>query len=81
MFVPQGTYFATVDIRPVSDLPGDAFCRQLPERCGVVAVPSSVFYGDPATGEHLVRFAFCKRLDVLEEAATRLAGLGGVAPS
>ena len=81
VFVPQGTYFATVDIRPVSDLPGDAFCRQLPERCGVVAVPSSVFYGDPVTGDHLVRFAFCKRLDVLEEAATRLAGLGGVAPS
>ena len=45
------------------------------------AVPSSVFYGDPATGDHLVRFAFCKRLDVLEEAATRLAGLGRVAPS
>ena len=60
---------------------GDAFCRQLPERCGVVAVPSSVFYEDPATGDHLVRFAFCKRLEVLEEAATRLASLGRVGPS
>ena len=52
---------------------GLEFCRSLPERCGVVAVPSSVFYEDPATGRHLVRFAFCKRIEVLTEAAERLA--------
>lgn len=75
VFVPQGTYFATVDIRPVGGTDGLEFCRSLPERCGVVAVPSSVFYEDPATGRHLVRFAFCKRTGVLTEAAERLAGL------
>ena len=41
----------------------------------MVAVPSSVFYEDPATGRHLVRFAFCKRTEVLAEAAERLANL------
>jgi N-succinyldiaminopimelate aminotransferase len=76
VFVPQGTYFATVDIRPVGGGDGLEFCRALPERCGVVAVPSSVFYEDPATGRHLVRFAFCKRTEVLAEAAARLAALG-----
>jgi N-succinyldiaminopimelate aminotransferase len=75
VFVPQGTYFATVDIRPVGGTDGLEFCRSLPERCGVVAVPSSVFYEDPTTGRHLVRFAFCKRTEVLTEAAERLAGL------
>jgi N-succinyldiaminopimelate aminotransferase len=75
VFVPQGTYFATVDIRPVGGTDGLEFCRSLPERCGVVAVPSSVFYDDPTTGQHLVRFAFCKRTEVLSEAAERLATL------
>jgi N-succinyldiaminopimelate aminotransferase len=75
VFVPQGTYFATVDIRSVGGDDGLEFCRSLPQRCGVVAVPSSVFYEDPATGRHLVRFAFCKRTEVLTEAAERLAGL------
>ena len=75
VFVPEGTYFATVDIRPVGGRDGLEFCRSLPERCGVVAVPSSVFYEDPATGQHLVRFAFCKRTEVLTEAVERLASL------
>jgi N-succinyldiaminopimelate aminotransferase len=75
VFVPQGTYFATVDIRSVGGDDGLEFCRSLPERCGVVAVPSSVFYEDPSTGRHLVRFAFCKRAEVLAEAAERLASL------
>ena len=65
MISPEATYFATVDIRPVQpDGDGLAFCRSLPERAGVVAVPNRVFY-DPAhahLGRHLVRFAFCKRL-------------------
>ncbi|MEO7570941.1 MAG: pyridoxal phosphate-dependent aminotransferase [Acidimicrobiales bacterium] len=75
VFVPQGTYFATVDIRPLGGTDGLEFCRSLPDRCGVVAVPSSVFYEDPADGRHLVRFAFCKRTEVLAEAAERLAAL------
>ncbi|HSP28822.1 MAG TPA: aminotransferase, partial [Ilumatobacteraceae bacterium] len=66
-------YFTTVDIRPlVADGDGMAFCRSLPERCGVVAVPNEVFYARPEHGRHLVRFACCKRLEVIDEAVERL---------
>ena len=72
---PEATYFATVDVRGVQpDGDGLAFCRSLPERAGVVAVPTVVFY-DPAhahLGRHLVRFAFCKSDAVLAEAVQRL---------
>ena len=74
---PDGTYFVTVDLTSVGESDGAAFCRSLPDRCGVVAVPNSVFYLDPARGRHLVRFAFCKQESVLEEAASRLATLSG----
>jgi N-succinyldiaminopimelate aminotransferase len=72
---PAGTYFATADIRPLGFDDGIAFCLSLPERCGVVAVPSAVFYEHPERGRHLVRFAFCKRDEVLTEALSRLEGL------
>ena len=78
VFRPQGTYFVTVDIRPLRpDGDGMAFCRELPGRAGVVAVPNQVFYADPAAGRHLVRFSFAKRPEVLREAAARLGKLGG----
>ena len=54
---------------------GLAFCRALPERCGVVAVPNVVFYDDKDAGRSLVRFTFCKRPEVLDEAIARLATL------
>nr|BFD83652.1 pyridoxal phosphate-dependent aminotransferase [Streptomyces sp. Xyl84] len=69
---PQGTYFITTDISPFGEKDAYAFCRALPERCGVVAVPSSVFYDDPHAGRTQVRFAFCKKDEVLQEAADRL---------
>lgn len=72
---PAGTYFATVDLRPLGETDGVAFCRSLPERCGVVAIPSGVFYEVPARGAHFVRFTFCKRDEVLQEAVARLKGL------
>jgi N-succinyldiaminopimelate aminotransferase len=76
VFHPQATYFVTVDIRPLrADGDGYAFCRELPELCRVVAIPNEVFYTDRRRGRHLVRFAFSKRLDVLDEAVTRLKGL------
>ncbi len=75
VFQPKGTYFVTVDIAAFGEHDGMAFCRSLPERCGVVAVPNVVFYDDKAAGASLVRFAFCKRLDVLDEAVSRLKGL------
>jgi N-succinyldiaminopimelate aminotransferase len=73
---PMATYFAMTDIRALGDEDAVEFCRRLPERCGVVAVPASVFYEDPETGRSLVRFAFCKRLEVIEEAVQGLQGLG-----
>jgi len=70
-----GTYFVTVDIRVLGEHDGLAFCRSLPDRCGVVAVPSVVFYDDKEAGDPLVRFACCKRLDVIDEAVDRLRTL------
>jgi N-succinyldiaminopimelate aminotransferase len=66
---PAGTYFANVD----AGREGAAFCRELVERAGVVAIPTSVFYDDEDAGRNLVRFAFCKRPEVIDEAARRLA--------
>jgi N-succinyldiaminopimelate aminotransferase len=76
VYRPAGTYFATADIRSLGEEDGRAFCLALPERVGVVAVPSVVFYDDKDAGRSLVRFAFCKRDDVIDEAAARLARLG-----
>ena len=79
-YEPEATYFTTVDIRPVRpDGDGIAFCLELPERIGVVAVPNQVFYANPEHGRHLVRFACCKQLDVIDAAVERLARLGGSA--
>jgi N-succinyldiaminopimelate aminotransferase len=68
---PAGTYFVNADVG------GDAvaFCAALPERCGVVAIPTSVFYDDKSAAPTLARFAFCKRREVIGEAASRLAAL------
>ncbi len=72
---PQGTYFVVADIRPLGGTDGMAFCRRLPDRCGVVAVPQQVFYADAAAGAHYVRFAFCKRDAVIDQAVDRLSGM------
>ena len=76
VYRPAGTYFVTADVRPLGFDDGMALCRKLPELCGVVAVPSVVFYDNGDEGRHLVRFAFCKRPEVLDEAVERLAKLG-----
>ncbi|MFF7472625.1 pyridoxal phosphate-dependent aminotransferase [Streptomyces sp. NPDC008092] len=70
-----GTYFITTDIRPLGETDGFAFCRSLPERAGVVAIPNAVFYDHREAGAPFVRFAFCKRAEVLKEAAERLRQL------
>jgi N-succinyldiaminopimelate aminotransferase len=72
---PAGTYFVTADIRSLGEQDGRAFCLALPERAGVVAVPTVVFYDDEEAGRPLVRFAFCKRDEVIDEAARRLSRL------
>ncbi|MFE6052094.1 pyridoxal phosphate-dependent aminotransferase [Kitasatospora sp. NPDC056446] len=74
-FTPEGTYFVTTDITPLGEKDGIEFCRALPERCGVVAIPNAVFYDNTAAGQSLVRFTFCKKDEVLREAVARLQRL------
>ncbi|WP_426403838.1 pyridoxal phosphate-dependent aminotransferase [Streptomyces sp. R-07] len=75
VYRPAGTYFVTTDIRPLGATDGFDFCRSLPERAGVVAIPNAVFYDHREAGAPFVRFAFCKQTEVLEEAVSRLKAL------
>jgi N-succinyldiaminopimelate aminotransferase len=75
VFPSHGTFFLTTDITPLADEDGYAFCLELPKRCGLVAIPSSVFYDDKDAGRHLVRWMFSKRSEVLEDAVERLGQL------
>ncbi len=75
VYRPAATYFATTDIASIGEQDGYKFCLSLPERCGVVAIPSSVFYADATSGASLVRWAFCKQSHVLNEAIVRLTAL------
>lgn len=72
VFASHGTYFITTDISPLGQQDGLQFCRALPRQCGVVAIPNAVFYDDATAGRSQVRFAFCKKDEVLAEAAARL---------
>ena len=75
----SGTYFLCADPRPLGYHDSTAFCADLPQRVGVAAIPMTAFC-DPAAAhaeqwKHLVRFAFCKRDDTLDEAIRRLQTL------
>ncbi len=72
---PQGGYFTVADATALGGSDAAAFCRALPERAGVVAIPLSAFVSPANRADYagLVRFAACKRIEVLEEAASRLA--------
>ncbi|REE99642.1 pyridoxal phosphate-dependent aminotransferase [Thermomonospora umbrina] len=72
---PQGTYFVQADIRPLGFADGLELARALPEKAGVVAVPTQVFYDHAEAGAPFLRFAFCKRDPVIDEAVDRLAAL------
>ncbi len=72
---PSGTYFVQTDIRPLGFTDGMDLARRLPELAGVVAIPTQVFYEHPERGTHFVRFAFCKKDEVIDEAVTRLKRL------
>lgn len=71
----HGTFFLTTDISALTDDDPYTFCLSLPRRCGVVAIPSTVFYDDKEAGAHHVRWMFSKRHEVLEDAVERLARL------
>lgn len=72
VIVPQGTYFITTDVRPLGYESGLDFCRELPARAGVVAIPHEVFCDDQGIGRPFVRWAFCKQPDVLQTAVQRM---------
>jgi N-succinyldiaminopimelate aminotransferase len=74
---PAGTYFVVADAAALGATDGLEFCRELPGLCGVVGVPVSVFHDDVDAARTLVRFAFCKKDEVLAEAASRLSTLRG----
>ncbi|MFJ4173830.1 aminotransferase class I/II-fold pyridoxal phosphate-dependent enzyme [Microbacterium sp. NPDC089696] len=75
VFAPQGGYFTVADASALGGTDAADFCRTLPERAGVVAIPLTAFVSAQNRGDYagLVRFAACKRVEVLEEAAARLA--------
>jgi N-succinyldiaminopimelate aminotransferase len=79
VYESHATYFVITGIDGLGSSDGAQFCRDLPQRCGVVGVPASAFYDDPRAPRPLVRFAFCKQPTVLDEAVSRLAGLRGSA--
>ena len=77
VYQPHGTYFVTADVRPLGYQDGVEFCRGLPDRAGVVAIPTAIFYDHPEAARSHVRFAFCKQPEVLTEALRRLSRLTG----
>jgi len=74
--VPKGAYYILADFTPIWEGDDRSFVHHLIDHCGVAAIPPSSFYtAAPAEGQKLVRFAFCKRIDTLKQAAERLAGI------
>ncbi len=71
--IPEGTYFAMTDVAHLGWADGLEFCETLPSRAGVVAIPAQAFH-DSDAGRHLVRWAFCKEPDVIEDGLRRLRG-------
>jgi aspartate/methionine/tyrosine aminotransferase len=74
---PEGAYYILADFSALSELPDDQFARWLAADVGVASVPGSSFFSRSEMGRALVRFAFCKSLDVLNAAADRLATCSG----
>ena len=79
-FATAGTYFINADARPLGFDDAMALCERLPLEAGVVAIPMSAFTADPERLRSLVRFAFCKREEVLREAVASGSGLGEASP-
>ncbi|AHH15495.1 aminotransferase [Nocardia nova SH22a] len=77
----DATYFVCADISPLTSADALTFCRELPERLGVAAVPLSVFADDRPSWDRLIRFAFCKKDETLDEAVRRLHAAHGAARS
>ena len=76
VLLPEAGYFVITDISRLEAGDGVEFCRELPARAGVAAIPAAAFYDNKTAARHLVRFAFCKRPEVLAEALGKLAAAG-----
>ncbi|HLB55427.1 MAG TPA: aminotransferase class I/II-fold pyridoxal phosphate-dependent enzyme [Gemmatimonadales bacterium] len=72
---PEGAYYILADFSGLSDLPAPEFARWLTIEGGVATVPGTSFFSRPEDGIRFTRFAFCKTLDLLREAAARLHAL------
>lgn len=74
---PQGSYFIVADAAPLGFADAAAFCRRLPELAGVVAIPITAFVHPQNSSDYasLVRFAFCKKQELLELASAQLANI------
>lgn len=69
---PEGAYYILADFSALSDKDDTEFSVWLTQEIGVAPVPGSSFYSRPEDGAHLVRFAFCKTVEILEEGVARL---------
>ena len=74
-YSPEGAYYILADFTGISDLRGVEFAMWLAKEIGVATVPGTSFYREPKLGEHVTRFAFCKKKETLDKAAERLAGI------
>ncbi|HOP46308.1 MAG TPA: methionine aminotransferase [Desulfobacteraceae bacterium] len=72
VYPPEGTYYVLVDIRSIGFDDDLEFCRMLPEKAGVAAIPCSCFWNERRYGREYVRFCFCKKDETLEEGIKRL---------
>ena len=72
VYVPEGTYYNLVDITSLGFSDDLVFCRMLPEKAGLAAIPCSYFWHNRRFGRDLVRFCFCKKDETLEEGIQRL---------
>jgi N-succinyldiaminopimelate aminotransferase len=74
---PQGGYFIIADAAPLGFPNAADLCRRLPTLAGVVAVPVSAFVHDTEASEYrsLLRFAYCKRMESIEQASAKLLAL------
>jgi len=76
---PDGAYYVMADFSALSDLPDDEFSAWLTRDIGVAPVPGSSFYSDPTSGRRVIRFAFCKTVDLLRQAGERLQDVRAMA--
>lgn len=72
----EGTYFLTAGISALTNESDKQFCERLVREAGVALIPLSVFFKD-GKPDNMVRFAFCKKHEVIEESLRRLENYFG----